>query len=569
MVLGPATRRTFRIHRTKSNHSKSCRSLSWTNPDYGSFNKQQANQSFSRSSHLRKSIKRANPVDQKSSNVNANSRQLRQLSAYRRYVRSNSSKKPKMKNPLRRSLLFLRDSSPINENTWVGCLQILVCSLLICVGNVSTGHIIVHSYEASAFIDIQQLYIIIPMLLGLKNILEMTMVSRITTEANLGNLNKLDGTTIRMITADLALVFYQTTTISFVGSIFSVALVSDPSSLSRHKYCIILASTVISSSLAGIVVGIIMSLYVFTLNRFKLDPDNFSMPLAIALGDTITAWTFRKVSTVLYEQTSVNDNLPLLILVVFACILMPIAYKLAANNAFTKKLIHSGWPSMMVAMLISCCSGHFLYEATTQFHMATIFEPIICGMSRNFVSMSISKLSTMLHLNYKMGQLPVEVEALPVKFGKVFFDFKSELPFRTESFYNISLNLDPCADINSKLNLFLQAIMAPLQAANLFIMLMLNHRHEQMQISISSTLLYLTLIQFQIILMLYISYNLVHFLWLHKINPDEAAMPVLLSLSDMFAIFALIMAFKVFYFFNEPFVQLNPPTGLNVSSHFR
>lgn len=97
---------------------------------------------------------------------------------------------------------------------------------------------------------------------------------------------------------------------------------------------------------------------------------------------------------------------------------------------------------------------------------------------------------------------------------------------------------------------FLAAITIPLQSVNLYLLQLMN-AHLLMH-SWVSVAIYLVLVQWQVLLMLYLSYNVVNFFWVHRINPDSSAMPVLLSVSDMVAIFTIIASFKAFHLLHEP-----------------
>lgn len=73
------------------------------------------------------------------------------------------------------------------------------------------------------FQHIPELFILVPALLGLKGNLDMTLASRLSTQANLGNMSS--GKEIaHMVIGNIALVQVQATVAAFIVSLFSMAV---------------------------------------------------------------------------------------------------------------------------------------------------------------------------------------------------------------------------------------------------------------------------------------------------------------------------------------------------------
>jgi len=120
---------------------------------------------------------------------------------------------------------------------------------------VGAGVIIDIIQEWRVFIDIRTMFILVPSLLGLKGNLEMTMASRLSTEANMGHMDSWSKT-IRMIGGDMALVQCQATVISILAAF--VAILID---LAQTKTChldhslVLIASSVVTANVACFVLG--------------------------------------------------------------------------------------------------------------------------------------------------------------------------------------------------------------------------------------------------------------------------------------------------------------------------
>lgn len=348
------------------------------------------------------------------------------MTAYKRYIDETScstsaSKRSRRKNPLRRSLYFLRDISPLADSFRLTAGQIVAASLLVCVGNLITGKIVDASQGQAVFKEVNELYIMIPILFGVKNILEMTMVSRLTTEATLGNLDRFSSTMVKMIVADLALVLYQVMILSLFATTFAI-IVLDHSSMDLCKYSLIVSATLVTTSLSSLVLGIIMAVVIFLLHRYRFDLDSVSMAIAIFLGEITTALLFSKVSASIYARMQTSAIYPFPAMLILLVAVLPASYFIARSNEFTRHLVHSGWGSMLVSVAMSSISGHFLHLHAHRFSHTVTFEPIVAGMARNLISLAISKVSTMLHLNGKMGHIVPEVGELPIPFHRVFYN---------------------------------------------------------------------------------------------------------------------------------------------------
>jgi solute carrier family 41 len=60
-------------------------------------------------------------------------------------------------------------------------------------------------------------------------------------------------------------------------------------------------------------------------------------------------------------------------------------------------------------------------------------------------------------------------------------------------------------------------------------------------------ILYFVGIFFQVAALLYIAYIMIHWMWKHKIDPDNSAIPYLTSLGDLLGISLLAIAFHFLY----------------------
>ena len=122
-------------------------------------------------------------------------------------------------------------------------------------GNVGAGVIINMMASWRAFIDIRTMFILVPSLLGLKGNLEMTMASRLSTEANMGHMDRWPKT-LRMIGGDMALVQCQATVISYLAAFVAIGIdLCQTQHFDLNHSLILTASSVVTANVACFFLG--------------------------------------------------------------------------------------------------------------------------------------------------------------------------------------------------------------------------------------------------------------------------------------------------------------------------
>jgi solute carrier family 41 len=144
------------------------------------------------------------------------------------------------------------------------------------------------------------------------------------------------------------------------------------------------------------------------------------------LGDISTALLFALFAEWIYLDTRDRSaSFPLLATasITLFIILLPVFYLIARKNSFTNKLVHSGWTPVITAMILSSGGGLFLDTAVGRYDKLPPFQPVICGVGGNLVALPASRISTSLHINAKLGQLPFGINRFSTPL-KVFFNRK-------------------------------------------------------------------------------------------------------------------------------------------------
>uniref|UniRef100_A0A182UYQ8 SLC41A/MgtE integral membrane domain-containing protein n=1 Tax=Anopheles merus TaxID=30066 RepID=A0A182UYQ8_ANOME len=201
------------------------------------------------------------------------------------------------------------------EKWWYMTLQIAIPFFVAGVGTIGAGIILGHVENWKVFVHISELFILVPSLLGLKGNLDMCLASRLSTQANLGNMSGRREI-FQMVLGNIALVQVQATVASFIVSMFAVSvgaiingtiifdhvmLLTASAMFTATSSCFVLADYIhMSRSTIG-APFVLSYLFVSTLQimlllyiahiiihlmwKWKIDPDNSAIPYLTALGD--------------------------------------------------------------------------------------------------------------------------------------------------------------------------------------------------------------------------------------------------------------------------------------------
>ena len=153
--------------------------------------------------------------------------------------------------------------------------EMIVPFLLAGLGNVATGWLLFNVQTWPVFVNVPQLIILIPALLGLKGNVEMTLASRLSTHANLGDLDR-PSDRHELISGNMALVQCQSSTVGFLAPLIALAISyispDENDILTIHEAILLMASSVITANLANLVLSMVMFLVVFVCRRMDVNP---------------------------------------------------------------------------------------------------------------------------------------------------------------------------------------------------------------------------------------------------------------------------------------------------------
>ena len=285
--------------------------------------------------------------------------------------------------------------------------QVFPTYLMAGCGMVAAGLLLDEATNWPAFINVPEIIIVVPPLLGLKGNLEMTLAARMSTAANLGHLDN-PKVALSNIVGNLILVQCQGIVVGFLASLCGLAMGWLPSGKANYEQALLLcASAVVTASLASFVLALVMVVVITLARRCRCNPDNIATPIAACLGDITTLGLLLWITDVLYLDYNQGGYKAQIIIGGYFLIL-PIFLGLAYNNEHVSEVVRVGWSPILMAMLIASGGGFVLEMAVEHFKGVTLFAPVMNGSGGDLVGIQASRMTTYLNkkTNSLLGTLP-------------------------------------------------------------------------------------------------------------------------------------------------------------------
>ncbi|KAF7989509.1 hypothetical protein HCN44_008183 [Aphidius gifuensis] len=423
-------------------------------------------------------------------------------------------------------------------------IQVSIPFLVAGLGMVGAGLVLDAVQHWTVFQNVNELMILVPALLGLKGNLEMTLASRLSTQANLGNMDA-PKQQWSMIVGNLVLIQCQAIVVGFLGSVVAIVMggFRNGTVSLDHTY-LLCASSLVTASLASFVLGLITAGVIVFSRHCHINPDNVATPIAASLGDITSLALLSWISTILYEAIDLQDWIAPLIISCYILI-TPLWVWIAKRNKYTNDVLYTGWTPVLVAMLISSCGGLILEFMVSRFENLTVYQPVINGVGGNLVAVQASRISTALHKQADLGTLLVPPgQTHPVIFITPIANFFGK-------------------GLHARTTRVLMAMVIP--GHTIFICMIKYMKTGDTSLTPLFCFVYLCAAILQVAALLYIAYIMIHWMWKRKIDPDNSAIPYLTAMGDLLGISLLAIAFQFLYLVgdqeHDPIPSIKPPSG--------
>lgn len=400
-------------------------------------------------------------------------------------------------------------------------LQILVPFALASLGNVTAGVILGNVEHWTVFQNMNALFVLVPVLCGLKGNLDMCLASRICTQSNLGNMNEISAI-YQLAIGNMALVQVQAIVCSFISCVVTSIIWSLIARRTMFRdFALMAAAAMFSSTTSCIILDAFIILVIFFSQRYRFNPDYMATPIIASLGDVLSITLLAFSSAFLYKSSNAKIWIIGSVVGVYLLLLLPIYVSIVMGNKYTQALLFSSmWISVFGALFISQFGGYVLSSSVDKYQGFSIFSPIINGVGGNLVSVQANNMGSLLYQRVELGKMPEGTRIC-------------ETPPHTFCYGTIYARISRILIFVSVPGNFILAY-----GVEYFYKMYIDmHIVFVISFVISSLIL--------LLILLWIAHCLVHLLWRMKIDPDSSAIPYLTACGDSFGTGILAIMFYI------------------------
>ncbi|XP_030369238.1 solute carrier family 41 member 1-like [Scaptodrosophila lebanonensis] len=401
--------------------------------------------------------------------------------------------------------------------------QILIPYFLAGSGTITAGIMLGNVQDWSVFQDMNEIFMLVPALCGLKGNLDMCVASRLSTLSNMGSLQN-SGNIREILVGNLALVQVQAIVCSLLltTTVCIISTVSTPAAtdVALHHYGTLMAATLITSSISCLLLDTILMLVILFSQRYSFNPDYMAIPIVASIGDVMSISLLAFSAAVIYDLSKHHIWVSLIVVLIYLVFFLPLWIIIVWHNEFTRVVLKYGWVPVLGALCISQVSGYVLSSAVDEFRGFAVFSPIISGLGGNLVSVQASNMGSILHRRSQLGTLPTDTHIW-------------EWPHHVMLY----------GTVYSRVSRILLIVSVP---GNIVLICSADYLYKSI-ISVTAIFVgsYVLTSLIQLLILLWVAHSMVHLMWKYKIDPDSAAIPYLTALGDSLGSGLLLCMFYI------------------------
>ncbi|KAJ2082716.1 hypothetical protein H4R24_001386 [Coemansia sp. RSA 988] len=281
----------------------------------------------------------------------------------------------------------------------------VVPALLISVaGSVLAGSVLGQIQGSPAFEHIPALFIMVSVLLNLKSNIELNMSTRLSTQANLGELINKTAAWIA-VRANMELLLLQACMVGVgVGVISAVLSLGASGNTGFCESVTVLVAVGSSTAVVGsAIIGALIAATVTVSHAFGIDPDNIGTPIASSFGDMVTLVVLGAASTALVQEDHEHEAWWVWPTVVASgsVALGAVLLRAVRTNGRMAHRVAEGWLPLAYAAATSSVAGVIVERCASRFPGLPALVPVVNGIGGNVGTVLASRISTSLHRHHK------------------------------------------------------------------------------------------------------------------------------------------------------------------------
>lgn len=215
----------------------------------------------------------------------------------------------------------------------------------------------------------------------------MTLAARLSTQANLGNLDK-PSEQWKMGVGNIVLIQCQAIVVALLAAMIAIMVNIVKEWRFQSEHCLLICATsLVTASITGLLLATLMIAVIIIARKTGVNPDNCSTLIAAFLGDISAVVMLSVTARLLYMGRHIIWLAP--ILITMFLLILPFFLYVAKNNDYTRDVMDKGWYPIIIAMLISSIGGFIFDFAVGLFETIAIFQPIINGVGSNLVAVQV------------------------------------------------------------------------------------------------------------------------------------------------------------------------------------
>ncbi|KAL1481769.1 hypothetical protein MTO96_034225, partial [Rhipicephalus appendiculatus] len=263
-------------------------------------------------------------------------------------------------------------------------IQVFVPFILAGFGSTLAGILLDVVKDWPVYVIVHQIFVLIPPLLGLNGNLEQTLVARLSTQANLGNLNRVREQ-LPMIFANIALL-----------QGLAIDGLWDPSHI-----CVLYGGALAAVNTASLFLSFVMSTVVILSTKFEKNPDNIAPAIAASFGDLTTLFLLSGYSSFLLYHPYLAP-----VVIVLCMLPLPMWIVLARRNTVSREVLRVGWLPIIIALTVSSFGGYILDYAVIAFPPIALHLSAVNALGGNLAAVFSCSLSSYLNRVTPLGDIP-------------------------------------------------------------------------------------------------------------------------------------------------------------------